>query len=475
MATQITLPPARNVGDPNPPGDMNLVSTALSAMQATGWITPTGDTTGAGDSANAAAALAANGCCLLAPGTFYINAPITPDTRNLLQGSGEGTIIKPGSGFSGSYMVQLANAATTVEVTMRDFQLAIGYTGSVGGIQLDNTGYTNPGGALGLTDTLHTVQNILVVKAGGDGFHFDNNVRELRVENCKAYNSLGYGFFLGNSGGGGSGCTDSHFTDCTVGNAANHGWYILDGNNMFTSCKAFGAGYNAQTATYGSTQAGFEITSTGTHNVFADCSAQQNALYGFDLQGTTHVAITGCEADSNGAGSGTPTGIGINANGATDCTITGNVGNQSISPGNQVYGIQQAGTTTGTYYNFNPVKGTASTFNFVSGTGYYLLDGLDVADFTQMRDVRLGSPQLYERGSASGGSAQTLANGSAITWFASAGTYAVNSGSAVTGITVSAPSRSRITAAPSCRSSTAAVSRSRSPPPAPPTSPAAPR
>lgn len=453
-------------GGPNPPGDMNNVSDMLGLLSAVlaqmaGYpgnstvptdnaanvtavqallgnfpgpgLAPSSDATGATDSTNIANLQNLCGVMILQRGQFYTNAPIKPDTRDLLQGYGDGTIISPGSGFSGSYMVELAHAATTVEVTIRDFQLAIGYASGVGGVQLDNTGYTNPGGATGLSDTLHTVENILVVKAGGDGFHLDNNIRELRCRGCKAYEGLGYGFFLGNSSGSGSGCTDSHFTDCTSGPSADHGWYVLDANNMFTSCKAFGAGYNQQTAAWGSTQAGFEIASTVTNGVFTGCSAQQNALYGFDLQGCNHTVVVGSEADSNGAGSGTPTGIGINVNAATQCVIMGNTGSQFITPGNQVFGIQQNGASYNTYYAFNSLYGSTSTFNFAGGSGYYLLDGTDVTDFTAMRNVRLGSPQLYET------TASVITNGSTVTISNSAGSYPLNPAANVTGIILAKP------------------------------------
>ena len=76
MTTQITLPPTRADGDPNPPADMNLVSGALAAMSATVYITPTGDNTGTDDTANLNAALdalpATGGTVWLSPGTFYI-------------------------------------------------------------------------------------------------------------------------------------------------------------------------------------------------------------------------------------------------------------------------------------------------------------------------------------------------------------------------------------------------------------------
>ena len=75
--TQIALPPAtRSVGSADPPGDMNAVITALLAMGAITYITPTGDTSGTADTANLLTALAAlpaaGGTVWLAPGTFYI-------------------------------------------------------------------------------------------------------------------------------------------------------------------------------------------------------------------------------------------------------------------------------------------------------------------------------------------------------------------------------------------------------------------
>ena len=79
MTTQIVLPDAdKEVGDPNPPGDMNAVITALNAMQATQWVYPTGDETGATDAANIMAAYdalgATGGVIWLAPGVFYVEA-----------------------------------------------------------------------------------------------------------------------------------------------------------------------------------------------------------------------------------------------------------------------------------------------------------------------------------------------------------------------------------------------------------------
>lgn len=94
MTTQITLPPAtRSVGSADPPGDMNKVITALSAMGAVAWITPTGDTGGTQDTANLGAAIAAlpaaGGTVWFSPGTFYVTCgSVTAGPAVYLQGCG---------------------------------------------------------------------------------------------------------------------------------------------------------------------------------------------------------------------------------------------------------------------------------------------------------------------------------------------------------------------------------------------------
>ena len=161
-------------------------------------LNPSGDTTGVTDSANIASLLATTGAqCLFQPGTFYIDAPITPDSFQLIcRGCGYGTLIETGSSFTGSYMIQLAHPATTAEVTIRGLQRypsANGITG-VGGVQLDNTGFS-PSGLIP-NDTGHLLENVFVVLAGADSFHFDNSVRNLLVKRCDYYNAAGYGFSM---------------------------------------------------------------------------------------------------------------------------------------------------------------------------------------------------------------------------------------------------------------------------------------
>ena len=400
-------------------------------------LNPSGDTTGVTDSANIASLLATTGTVLFQPGTFYIDAPITPDSFQLVQGYGYGTLIETGSSFTGSYMIQLAHPATTAEVTIRGLRLypsANSITG-VGGVQLDNTGFS-PSGLIP-NDTGHLLENVFVVLAGADSFHFDNSVRNLLVKRCDSYNAAGYGFYIGNSGGAGSGCTDSQFTDCTAGHSASHGFYILDANNMFTSCKAWGSGYSGALTggtISGTTQCGFEVVST-EKNTFVGCQAQQNALHGFDLQSAFQVTVSGCDSDANGAGTGVSTGVGINIDTSTQCTIVGNCGIGTLAgqPGNQIYGIQASGGCSGTWIAANSVTGTSTTFHTGAGGNLYsVLDNTNITDFTHLNNFRIGSPQLY-----AGTSTVPVSNGTTITVGRGQGSYVLTSTGNVTGLILS--------------------------------------
>lgn len=338
-------------------------------------VPPSGDATGATDTA-AINVVAQNGAAaLLQAGTYYVTN-LLPDTYGAIIGSGLGTVLQAVSGTTG-YMITLKTPATTHQVTLSNFTL-IPNTGTLGGILLDNTGFT-PISSYVPYDPLHSLEHIFINGAGGDAFHFDNNARELRVHNCVQYFAAGYGFYLGaGAAADGAGCTDSHFTDCTSGASNNHGWYIADtaSNNLFTSCKAFYSGFNELLGEWGTTECGFEIL--GSFCTFVGCSAQQAALHGFDLNQCQNVTITGCEADTNSAGAGVTTGVGINVNGVTYCSVVGNTGavNTFDPPGTQVYGIQLGGTIYSTSIIGNSIGGSISSLNsaFTNGGQNAIID-----------------------------------------------------------------------------------------------------
>src|SRR5581483_12056653 len=113
-----------------------------------------------------------------------------------------------------------------------------------------------------------------------------NNAGELRVIDCTSIDAGGYGFYLGTgAGASGAGCDDSHFIGCTSGGSANHGWSVTSGswNNMFVNCKSFFAGTVNEGSTWGTTQCGFEISTT-QNNSFVNCSPQSRPSHGFTFR-----------------------------------------------------------------------------------------------------------------------------------------------------------------------------------------------
>lgn len=333
-----------------------------------------GDTTGKTDTPRIQAAISSGG--QLAPGTFYVSAPLTVDSLQILQGSGAGTIIKPGTGFSGAVMVTLKTPASTYQATIRGLSVYAN-TGSAAGISLDNTGFTTGGGQ---PDPLHTVEDVQVFAAAGDGFFFGTNVRSGRFTNLAQYGAAGNGFNITGS--------DNFFASCVSGASGLHGFYLNSGtNNLMVNSKAFYAGYNG--SVFDSVHSGFYLNATEWFTL-VNCSAQQNALHGYDLESCSYVTVTGCEADTNGAGSAS--GAGINTNGNTACSIGLNTGgnNAGLSPGSQAYGVQVAGTQNNTVFLFNTIQGSTNNFNYVSGGGYTLLDTQQGVDLSQIT-TKLGS------------------------------------------------------------------------------------
>lgn len=391
-------------------------------------IPPSGDTSGATDT-NAINAIAQAGkMALLQAGTYY-TTHLLPDSYGGIAGVGPATVLQAVSGTTG-YMVALKTPGTTKQVTVRNLTL-IPNTGTLGGIQFVNTGWAggNP------DDELHLLENVLVLQAAGDGYHLDTFDQETRLINCKAYECLGNGFYLGNNGGSGTGCVDARLVACTAGNNAGHGFNVLGGTSCdFVACKAFGSGWNYQTTTRGTTQCGFEIGSSVQIARFTGCSAQQNALHGFDLQGCSFVAVTGCDSDTNSAGPSVTTGVGINTNGAQNCAIVGNTGNNNLALGlgAQKYGYQVAGTQTGTWFLGNTITGSSGIFNYVSGGGYIRVDSSD-ADLGSIITT-VGPFQI--RGTA----AQTLTNGATIALnFAGNGSATVTAAGNITGLILAQP------------------------------------
>jgi len=322
-------------------------------------IGPSGDTTGATDTAAINAVAGAGGTALLTNGTYYVTH-LLPGSSGAIIGTGPNTLLQAVSGTTG-YAIALKTPASTIQVYLASFTLNANVSG-LGGILIDNTGYGTS------SDSQHTLENIYILDAGADAFHFGANARSMRVTNCRQYNAVGAGFWLE------AGSTDNAVTGCISGPSAGHGFNVAGWNNFFASCKGFYSGYNG--SVFDTSHNAWEIS--GQYNTFASCSAQNGALHGFDLNGCTNVTLVGCCADANNSGGGS--GVGINTIGATCCAVIGCTGDNRVG-GGQLYGLQVTGLQTGTTFFANTVTGSTAAFNYVSGGGYLLM-GPSNADFS---------------------------------------------------------------------------------------------
>ncbi|TVZ01278.1 hypothetical protein EAS64_33915 [Trebonia kvetii] len=401
-------------------GSDKTMPIASMASSVFGVLFPSADSSGATDTAAINAICQAGRTAYLVPGTYYVTN-LLPDSNGGIIGSGPDTVLQSVSGTTGA-VIACKTPATTVQVTIASLTIIPNTGSSLMGIYLDNTGFSgNP------SDVRHTIRDVWVYQASGDAFKFGTNIRGLVMRGGGQYHGQGYGLNVT------SGATDNFFTDVISGWSANHGFNLAGGNNMLKGCKAFFAGYNG--STWGTTQCGFELPSTSTYNVLVGCSSQQNALHGYDLQSALHCTLSGNEADSNGAG--TTGGAGVNTNAATYCSISGTTGNNNggLTPAAQQYGIQVAGTQTGTVFNFNPVTGTSGPFNYVSGFGYTYLSQTN-SDFSQASFFK--TPALV----LAADSVQTVTSSYTILT-ATDGNYAaipVTASGAVTGVILQAPS-----------------------------------
>jgi hypothetical protein len=253
-----------------------------------GTIDPSGDTTGATDTArlnNALTAASAGSVVTLSPGIFYTAAPITIPAHTGFWGQKramaiptgnygigglplDGTIIKPVAAFAGSAVILLPTPGATQSGGQDIRRITVDGSllpaGTVHGIEAQ-------GAHAGVT-----LRDMLVDKVTGNGLYPHNDGTSQpdfwHVAECK-FSACGLaGALL-------SGLADSWITDCeATGNNGNN-WDITNGNNSrFTNCKGefstTGHGWNLTGA------AGF----TG-HVIFTHCNAANNGADGFHLTG----------------------------------------------------------------------------------------------------------------------------------------------------------------------------------------------
>jgi hypothetical protein len=320
-------------------------------------LLPSGDTTGATDTANIAALLnsiPAGQSARLGPGVFYVSAATSIPSGKGLAGSGaagqnytngntESSILRPVAGFAGLAVVLIDGSVSGKnDTSLRN--LVVDGSGLGGGSTAN--GILARGAATNLlweNVTVSKMQAGNIVFASGGGT--PNGVfRNVGSWYCQA------------SDGWQVNIQDSTFTGCMGFGAAGNGWTLTSiPNTTFTNCRAEHnalRGFYAPGGTFGG-----NILLTG-------CSTDQNNQDGLYLNGLTGIGavqLTGCSfrRDGNNAGAGSTTYSGIAVAG---CTVPVTLGNCAVH-------AQEGDLSAGIGPHF-ALSMTGSSFVSVDG-GYY--------------------------------------------------------------------------------------------------------
>lgn len=320
-------------------GDQATINQAINAVAAVGQ-SYSGSGTGVPPSGG-------GGSVLLLGYTFNLSAPIVLQSWVELRGGfgRAATQIKAQSGFSGSQLIGLAHPWTE-QTTLRDLYLfgnkAAGLTAHgvyyVG--QTDQTPYS-------YCDPKHTVADLVIHDAGGDGVFIDTATRATRLRCIRVERAGRYGIHFV--------APDSFISDCESGGSAAEGFLIGCANCLFSNCKSWFAhthGYTVQ----------------GTRNQFVNCCAQDCYQHGWNIVYGKNT-IAGCQADSNGYNG---TGYGFVIPAISFLTVRDCQGYDRNSTPHQLYGVYFSGKST--YASVEIV-----TYNNVDGS-YWDNSGANTSD-----------------------------------------------------------------------------------------------
>jgi parallel beta-helix repeat protein len=279
----------------------------------------TDDTVALQNAINAAAANAAstgNGGTVFLPAGYYVtSATLILKKHVWLRGEGMiATVIKLAAGAN-CHLIQNDIAATTAGanadyVGLVDLSLDgnSGNQNGVGpyhGVRFETNPTTSAATGDSFFDMHHTLQNVRVYRAKGDGFHFAGR-SAIQVVNAFSNACTGYGF---------SSSFDTNFTHCESDSSGKAGFYLNNGSVRLSVCKSYLSGV------IDGVGAGFQMDSNASGISMSACEAQNNKGQGFFLNGCGRVTLAGCTADSNNMAAASY--VGFDLNGAAYCTIAG--------------------------------------------------------------------------------------------------------------------------------------------------------
>lgn len=277
------------------------------------------------------------GVALVGPRFFVGNSTaglgagaITMYPSTHLVGAGPGTIITPQwSSNVDRGCIELVNV-NTAHTRISNFTIgnhnAVVVNGH--GVKYTNNGTADAYEFMTGSDTFHQISYVTTLKTAGHGFWLTGTTggnREAQIHNCLAWASEGKGFWL-------DGSSDCQISDCrATGGGDNPRFHLAGGNVKAANCKSYFSGNTAGNlgATAGD---GFLVTSSRI--AIANCDAQDNGRWGFNISGA-NVTATGLVADSNSRGTTSGGGFtlsgqgvyeGIHAHNRTQNAITQNRG-----------------------------------------------------------------------------------------------------------------------------------------------------
>lgn len=239
------------------------------------------------------ASTGAGGTVFLPQGYYMISATLTLKKHVWLRGEGMCTttiklltnanchVVQNASSPDG--IVSNADFCGLIDLSIDGNQVNQNGTGTYHGVSLSTNPYLTMATNDSLFDMHHTLQNVRVYRAKGDGFHF-NGRSAIQVVNAFAFSCTGYGFFS---------TFDTNYTHCESDSAGKAGFYLNNGSQRLAVCKAYLSG------AVDGISPGFQLDSNANGVSLAACEAQNNKGQGFFLNGCGRVTLAGCVADSN--------------------------------------------------------------------------------------------------------------------------------------------------------------------------------
>jgi hypothetical protein len=271
------------------------------------FLPPSGDVTGAADSAALANAFISGLAVQLLPGTYYIDVPLSMATGTRLLGTHgsqgtpeQGSTIVPGSAWAGASMITFPNNSGEQEIGCLNLDASSLAAGTVVGIS-----------ASGLTITGLDLHDLLII---GTGFNqaIIGGGKGWWLDRVTANGTNGTGFSFGS-------VSDTTWTRCHAIGCGGTGFFIGNcANGKMIGCKAefCTTGFNLSSAwVTGNGAGGFQLTG---------CSTDRNIQNGLliDATGTAPMNITGHMARRDGSNGGSWGGVTCNAS-TVPVSVTG--------------------------------------------------------------------------------------------------------------------------------------------------------